>query len=239
LTVDSTLAGLNVTVDGNTCTTPCDTLRAPGTQVQVSVPASVPQGDAARADFNGWPAGGTDLTVTLGTSEQKVTAAYHRMNRLSASTDPANGAVYTVTPVSPDNFYDASTTISVSLATQPGYKFRRWDGDLSGTIPSGILAMSAPRAVRGLLDPVPYISPAGVMNAAGVTPQSGVAPGSMISIFGANLANTTTVAPDGLLPQTLGESSPKPVIASCRWSSPRPPRLTLNSPTTSSPAPWS
>jgi hypothetical protein len=141
--------------------------------------------------------------VTLGNTDQKVTAAYHTMNRLSASTDPANGAVYTVTPASSDNFYDAPTPISVSLATQPGYKFRRWDGDLSGTIPSGILAMSAPRAVRGLLDPVPYISPAGVLNAVGVTPQTGVAPGSMISIFGANLANTT-IAFDGILPQTLG-----------------------------------
>jgi uncharacterized protein (TIGR03437 family) len=132
-----------------------------------------------------------------------MTAAYHTMNRLTASTDPVNGAVYTLTPTSPDNFYDASSTISVSLTTQPGYRFRRWDGDLSGTIPSGILAMSAPRAVRGLLDPVPYISPAGVMNAAGVTPQTGVAAGSMISIFGANLATATTIAPDGMLPQSL------------------------------------
>ncbi|HTS63629.1 MAG TPA: hypothetical protein VMH28_16505 [Candidatus Acidoferrales bacterium] len=204
LTVDSSLAGLKITVDGTACTTPCDVLRSSGAQVAISVPASVPQGDGSRADFNGWPNGGTSYTVTVGNSDQKVVASYHLMNRLSALTTPPNGAVYTVTPSSPDNFYDASSSVAVSLAVQPGYKFRNWLGDLSGTIPSGILAMSAPRNVTGVLDPVPYISPAGVMNAAGITPQKGVAAGSMISIFGANFATTTTVAPDGMLPQALG-----------------------------------
>jgi uncharacterized protein (TIGR03437 family) len=203
LTVESSLLGLTVSVDGTTCKTPCDVLRAPGTQVKVSVPASVSQGDGSRADFNGWPGGGTDFTVTLGDDNQSVSAPYHLMNRLNASSDPPAGAVYTVTPGSPDGFYPSSAMVSVSLATQPGYRFRRWDGDLSGTIPSGVVAMSAPRAVRGLLDPIPYIAPAGVTNAVGVTPQQGVAPGSMISIFGANLASASDVAADGQLPQTL------------------------------------
>ena len=41
-------------------------------------------------------------------------------------------------------------------------------------------------------------------NAAGTTPQTGVAPGGIVSIFGVNLATDTLVAPDGMLPQTLG-----------------------------------
>ena len=204
LTVNSSVSGPSMVVDGAKCTAPCEVLRAPGTQVKVSVPGSVPQGDGVRADFNGWPGGGTDYTVTLGNNDQTVTAAYHLMNRLSASSDPPAGAVYTVAPSSADGYYDSTTSVAVSLAAQPGYRFRRWDGDLSGTIPSGVVAMSAPRAVRGLLDPVPYIAPAGVMNAAGATPQKGVAAGSMISIFGVNLANGNAVAPDGMLPQTLG-----------------------------------
>ena len=203
LTVDSSVTALSVQVDGTTCTTPCSVLRAPGTQVNVTVPPSVAQGDGSRLDFNGWPGGVGIYAVTLSDSDQRVVAAYHLMNRFTASSDPPNGAVYTVTPVSPDGFYDSSSTVAVSLTAQPGYKFRRWDGDLSGTIPSGTVAMSAPRTVRGLLDPVPFIAPAGVANAAGVTPQQGVAPGSMISIFGANLTTSSAVAPDGHLPQTL------------------------------------
>jgi len=112
--------------------------------------------------------------------------------------------VWTVLPASNDGFYPANSNVALSLVAQPGYKFRRWDGDLSGTIPSGVVTMSAPRAVKALLDPVPYIAPAGVMNAAGTTPQSGVAPGGIVSIFGVNLASDTLVAPDGMLPQTLG-----------------------------------
>jgi len=36
------------------------------------------------------------------------------------------------------------------------------------------------------------------------TPKPGVAPGSIVSIFGVNLATLTAVAPDGMLPQTMG-----------------------------------
>jgi uncharacterized protein (TIGR03437 family) len=204
LTVTSSLIGLGVSVDGSACTTPCSVLRAPGSQIHVVVPASVPQGDGSRADFNGWPTGGTDFVVALGDGDQSLNAAYHLMNRLSATSNPPAGAVYTVLPTSSDGFYNSTTTVSVSLAVQPGYKFVRWDGDLSGTIPSGMVAMSAPRAVTGVLTPIPYIAPAGVMNAAGQTPQPGVAAGSIVSVFGANLANSTTIATDSLLPQTLG-----------------------------------
>jgi len=203
LTVDSTLAALNVKVDGTACKTPCEILRDPGSQVKVSVPPSIALSDSARADFNGWPNGDTDFTVSLGDSDQRLLASYHLMNRLSASSDPADGAVYTIAPLSPDGFYDATSSVAISLAAQPGFKFVRWDGDLSGTIPSGTVAMNAPRAVRGLLNPVPYISPTGVLNAAGITPVNGIAPGSMISIFGAHLADNAAVAPNGLLPQTL------------------------------------
>ncbi|HKA02597.1 MAG TPA: hypothetical protein VKE70_39065 [Candidatus Solibacter sp.] len=203
LTVDSSLTALSIKVNGTSCTTPCETLYSPGTQVRVTVPPSVALGQNTRADFNGWPTGGSDFTVSLGDADQRLLASYHILNRLSASSDPSDGAVYSLTPSSPDSFYDSSATVAITLTAQPGFKFVRWDGDLSGTIPSGMVAMSAPRAVRGLLNPVPYIAPTGVMNAAGLTPQKGVAPGSMISIFGAHLANGSAVAGDGLLPQTL------------------------------------
>src|ERR1019366_1685925 len=204
LTVTSSLPGLSVQLDGVACTTPCETLRNPGTQVRVSAPASVPQGDGVRADFDGWPGATGDLVVTVGDTAVTLTANYHRLNRLSTASDPVNGAVWTVLPGSADGFYPVSTNVALSLATQPGYKFRRWDGDLSGTIPSGVVTMSAPRAVKALFDPVPYIAPAGVMNAAGTTPQAGVAPGGIVSIFGVNLATLTAIAPDGMLPQTMG-----------------------------------
>ena len=203
LTVTSPVAALSVIVDGESCTVPCKVLRALGQKVQIAVPYSIPQGDGSRLDFNGWPGGGADYTVTLGETAQTVAATYRAMNRLSAASDPPDGANWKVDPASGDGFYSADTMVSVSLTTQPGFRFRRWDGDLSGTIPSGVVAMTAPRAVRAVLDPVPYIAPTGVANAAGETPSTSVAAASIVSIFGANLANSTAVAGDGMLPQTL------------------------------------
>ena len=203
LTVNSSLAGLSVQLDGVACATPCTTLRNPGTQVKVSALASVPQGDGTRADFDGWPGTAGDVVVTLGDTAVILNANYHVLNRLSTASDPVNGAVWTVVPAAADGFYPANANVALSLATQPGYKFRRWDGDLSGTIPSGVVTMSAPRAVKALFDQVPYLAPAAVVNAAGTTPQAGVAPGGIVSIFGINLATQTAVAPDGTLPQTL------------------------------------
>lgn len=204
LTVNSSLAGLSVQLDGVACTTPCQALLKPGTEVRVSAPASVPQGEGARADFDGWPGTAGDLVVTLGNAAVTLNANYHRLNRLSTASEPVNGAVWTELPATADGFYPANTNVVLSLTLQPGYKFRRWEGDLSGTVPSGVVTMSAPRAVKALFDPVPYIAPAGVMNAAGTTPKAGVAPGGIVSIFGVNMATLTAVAPDGMLPQTMG-----------------------------------
>jgi uncharacterized protein (TIGR03437 family) len=204
LSITSSLSGLTVNADDTPCVTPCSLLRVPGAVVKVNVPQSIGLGDGARADFDGWPGGVSDYMVALGDSDVSVAANYHRMNRLNSISNPPNGAVWTVLPASTDGFYNSSATVSLSLTAQPGYKFRRWDGDLSGTIPSGVVAMTVPRTVTAVLDTIPYIAPAGVSNAAGATPQNSVAPGSIISIFGANLASATFVAPDGLLPQTLG-----------------------------------
>jgi uncharacterized protein (TIGR03437 family) len=207
LTVTSPMTSLSVQIDGSDCATPCKVVRPAGTQVRVTAPASLALSAGSRADFKGWPgaaAGATDFTATLNSDPATVVANYRMLNRLAASSDPPDGANWQVQPASPDGFYDTQTTVNVSLSAKPGFRFHQWAGDLSGTTPAGALSMSAPRTVRALLDRVPYIPQAGVANAAGVTPQKAVAPGSVVSIFGASLANAVTVGPDSPLGQTLG-----------------------------------
>jgi uncharacterized protein (TIGR03437 family) len=51
---------------------------------------------------------------------------------------------------------------------------------------------------------VPAIAPAGIMTAAGATPDGTMAPGSVISIYGQNLAQSVLLASTNPLPQTLG-----------------------------------
>jgi len=205
LSVTSPIAGLSVTVDGTACATPCDVIRPIGTTVHVSAPASLPINATSRQDFSGWPGGtGTDWIQPLAAGITTLAANYHLMNLLSTSSSPANSASWTFQPVSPDGFYDALSSVTVTVAGQPGYSFSNWTGDLSGSNPTGTVNMNVPRSIQAVFTKVPYIAPAGVTNAAGSTPQAGVAPGSIVTIFGQNLAPSTAVGPASPLVQTLG-----------------------------------
>ena len=202
--VQSVPPGLKVSVDGSACQSPCSIDRPNGSQILVSAPSSVPAGDGARLDFTGWSDGtNSDHTVTINADTTTLTASYTPSFRLAAGSDPSGGAQFQFNPASSDGFYAANTAVSVSATANPGYKFRRWGGDLSGTYPSGGLVMSTPHSIMALLDKTPYIAPAGVKNAAGDTPTGTVAPGSVISIFGQSLSPQLQVGRVNPLAQTL------------------------------------
>ncbi len=207
LTISSPISGLAVQVDGATCSMPCDVVRPLGATVQLGAPASLAAGDPnSRYDFDGWPGSGSfapNWSLTLGSDPVSLNLTYHLMNRLITSSAPPDGASWQVQPSSPDGFYSAPTSVAVSVTAMPGFRFRNFSGDLGGSSPSGTVAMNAPRQVQAILDRVPYIAPAGVSNAAGATPQSAVAPGSIISIFGASLANTQVTGPSNPMLQAL------------------------------------
>jgi uncharacterized protein (TIGR03437 family) len=207
LTVTSTMPGLTMTVNGATCSAPCDMQFPVGTQVRVSAPASVPLGAGTRADMSGWSGSGAaaagDWVGTLSGAPVAICANYQTMNLLATAAIPAGSASWSVQPGSPDGYYASQTTVNISVTAQPGYRFHGWSGDLSGSFPSGAVAMSAPRTVTALFDAVATIAPTGVQNGAGSTPQPGVAPGSVISIFGSNLASAAATGPSSPLPQTL------------------------------------
>jgi uncharacterized protein (TIGR03437 family) len=208
LTVNSTLGGGSVKVDGAECAIPCDVERPLGTKVSVVAARSTQLSDATRADFSGWtgsaPNGAGDWSGALSGDPQAIWANYQIMNRLLTLADPPAGAALTVLPASPDGYYDSQATVNISASANSGYRFLRWDGDLSGSTPSGTLAMNQPHAVVALLDRKPFVAPAGVVNGAGVTPQPDLAPGSVVSVYGASLASAVVIGPDSPLAQTLG-----------------------------------
>jgi uncharacterized protein (TIGR03437 family) len=213
LTVNSTLPGVAMTVNGSGCSLPCDIYQPVGTQVDIGAPLSLPLSPGSRQDFASWSVTGAtgsstaangDLLVTLGQAPVTVTPVYHLMNNLTLAANPTTGATFSLQPSSPDGYYDSQSSVTVKASPLPGYKFRSWSGDLSGLAPTGSITMAAPRAAVALLDSVPYITPSGVVNGASVTPQAFVAPGSVVSVFGANMASTVAVGPSSPLVQTLG-----------------------------------
>lgn len=207
LSVTSAVPGLVVKVDGADCATPCEVTKPVGTVVRASAPATLPLGDHSRGDFEGWPGSGSlaaDWVVTLGGEPVRSHLTYRTMNRLIASSNPADGASWRMQPASPDGYYEIGSMVSVTAVPQPGFRFRRWNGDASGSAPATSVEMTAPRAVEAMMERIPYIAPAGVSNAAGGPAENGVAPGSIVSIFGESFAPETAVGAENPLAQAIG-----------------------------------
>jgi uncharacterized protein (TIGR03437 family) len=208
LTVNSTIAGQMVTVDGSPCNTPCTVTRNPGVQVHVSAPASVPLNSKSRQDLLGWATGSAtpvagDWVGAVTAANTSITATYHLMNGLTATSSPAKGATWRFSPVSPDGYYDSQTTVNIRVTARPGYRFSKWSGDLSGSEPSGSLSMNVPHTVTAVLTTAPLLSRRGVINGAGEGSTGGVAPGSVASLYGSNLAAESAVGPASPLAKTV------------------------------------
>jgi uncharacterized protein (TIGR03437 family) len=207
MTVTSAVSGLTIQVDGADCATPCEVQKAVGTVVRVSAPGSLALGENSRSDFEGWPGSGSlspEWAVTLAHDPLSPHLTYRTLNRLVAAANPAEGASWRMQPASPDGFYDVNETVTVTAVSEPGFRFRRWAGDASGSAPATSVSMNAPRRVEAMLERIPYIAPAGVANAAGGPPENGVAPGSIVSIFGSSFAPETLVGADSPLGQAIG-----------------------------------
>jgi uncharacterized protein (TIGR03437 family) len=202
--LQTSVPGVSIKVDGADCASPCKLDRAAGSEARIAVPAVLPQSDVTRFEFTGWSDGAqADRTVSFDRDSQTLIANYRKVNRLIAILDPPDSAVVRMEPASPDGFFPVDTSVRVTIEPKQGFRFRRWDGDLSGTYGSGVVSMSASRIVRALFDRVPYVSESGVRNAAGMTPETGVAAGSLISIFGASLSNRFESSASNPLPQSL------------------------------------
>lgn len=203
--LQSVPAGLSFTVDGTPCVTPCTIDGLAGSQLQLGIPASIAATAGSRYDFNSWLDGTSVVSrqVNLDQDTQILTAMYRAFFQLSSASDPAGGVSFKFDTPSPDSFYPDGAQVTVTAVPKPGFKFRRWGGDLAGTYSSGTLTMSGPHNVVAMLDKVPFIAPAGVQNAAGPTPDNSVAPGSIVAIFGANLAPSLQIGPTNPLSQTL------------------------------------
>jgi uncharacterized protein (TIGR03437 family) len=204
--VTSTPAGLSFNVDGSACTTPCIVNHPNGTQMAISIPASVSSTATARYDFDSWSSGGsaTSMQVTFNQNVQVFTASYHTSYLMSVNSNPVAGATFTMSPASPDGFFPAGTPVTVTAVAKGGYKFAQWAGDYTSTLSSAYLMMTVPHTLTAMLTSVPFIPPAGIINAAGPTPDGSVAAGSLISIYGQNLAGGLQVGPANPLTQTLG-----------------------------------
>ncbi|MBI4902243.1 MAG: hypothetical protein HY820_01325 [Acidobacteria bacterium] len=205
VTISSVPAGMPVTVDGQECRVDCVYDRSEGAVLQIAAPKDIPISDNSRLQFVGWSDGGpATRTITIGGNDSTLVVEYRFWYKLTATAEPGNGASFQVDPLSPDSFYEAGTVVTLTAEARPGYRFRRWEGDLTGTFKSGFVTMNVPRLTRALFDIAPYADEKGVRNAAAETPEPVVAAGSLATILGANLAGSIETGPANPLSQTVG-----------------------------------
>jgi uncharacterized protein (TIGR03437 family) len=201
LLITSPVAKGQVLVDGVPCNTPCAVNRDPGVQATISAAASVTVDDAAHLQFLGWADGGPVERVWTATKAgETLVANFTASYRLTAQSDPAGGSKFTFSPASEDGFYRANSIVTVTAEPKSGYTFKNWDGQ-SILSPSLKLRMYEPRTVLANLATYPYADSVG--NAAGETPETNVAPGSIISIRGVDLADTTANGAASPLAQSI------------------------------------
>ena len=204
LIVDSSPSGRMIQVDGKSCRTPCTVDKARGQSVPVSVPAMIPVTGEARYQWIGWEdSAATDRSFVMEADLRRVVGAYETAYRFSVTASPAGASSFAFDPPSEDNYYRAGETVRVTANARPGYRFRRWEGDLQGTYNAPTVQLAGPRQAMANFDVVPFADPTGVQNAAGKTPQPGVAPGSIGAIVGLNLAPSLQTGPASPLAQTL------------------------------------
>jgi len=204
LNINSNPAGVAMQVDGQACPTPCSVGRAVGSQVQVAAPMNSSAGAGMELAFRGWADGApASRSITVAKQPTNLSAAYKLRYQLTGVSDPPNGALWTTNPPSADSYFDPNTRVEVSVTTKPGFQFIDWAGDVSGSSPAALVVMDSPHTVRAELNPVPYIAPGGIMNSAAQAESKAVAPGSVVAIYGINLASNNLTSPTTRLATTL------------------------------------
>jgi uncharacterized protein (TIGR03437 family) len=205
VTLRSDPTSLVVSVDGEQCTTPCTYDRPAGEQITITALPDRSFSEDTRVEFSAW--GDTEdleRTYTFSQDAHTLTARYQYLHRLQLFSDPEEGAKYNLTPAAgPGGFFTAGVRVQVDVESNPGFKFRRWDGVLSGTFPTGSVLMNRPATVVARFDRVPALPEGAVQNAAGETPDPVVAPGSLIAIRGKHLARGSETSYFNPLKQSL------------------------------------
>jgi len=206
VTINSVPSGMQFSVDGNPCATPCVVSKTSGSTMQVAVPASVSSSSVSRLDLSSWNDGSsvTTRTISFNQNTQSFTVSYHSSWALVATANPAASATFAYSPATTDGFFPDGTQVTVTVAPANGFKFVKWGGDFSGNFTTGYISMTGPHAITAYQQAVPYIAPAGIMSAAGATPDGTMAPGSVISIYGNSLAPQLQIGSSNPLPQSLG-----------------------------------
>jgi List-Bact-rpt repeat protein len=144
--VQTSPAGLQIVVDGTTYTAPHTFTWVSGASHTIAT--STPQGSGGtRYAFASWSDAGAMSHTVAPTTATTYTANFTTQYLLTTSVSPAGGGTISPNPSSVDGYYNAGTSVQLSAATNAGYAFLNWSGDVTGALNPASVVMSAPRSV--------------------------------------------------------------------------------------------
>jgi uncharacterized protein (TIGR03437 family) len=210
--VDSMPRGAQVSVDGVTYFTPVSLAWAPGsTHVLNTLSPQLRGNSTHRFTFREWEDGSAGVRQVTATEEGATyTAKFLEEYLLSRST--VGGGTIQVSPPSPEGFYEAGSTVSLTALPGVGGTLRYWVGDLAGNSPTQDVVMDQQRSVLanfGSAFPwLMYHAASFQLNHVPGTSNMIAAPGEIVSIFGENIGPASAQSPppgtDGRLPTAVG-----------------------------------
>lgn len=143
ITVDTSPAGLGITVDGTSYTAPQSFAWVGGSNHTIAT-TSPQTATGTRFLFQSWSdAGAMSHSVTTPSSTTTYTVSFLTQYYLTTAASPSGAG--SISP--PSGYFDGGTSVSVSAAAGNGDVFVGFSGDLSGTTTPQSLLMNGPESV--------------------------------------------------------------------------------------------
>jgi len=145
-TIETSPSGLSIDVDAVSSIAPQTFYWAPGSSHSIGV-TSPQTGTGTKYIYSSWSDTGQQThTITMPSSATTYTASFAIQYDLTTTANPLAGG--TVTPAG-TNYYDEGQNVQVQAASNAGYIFTGWSGDLVGYDNPATVTMDGPRNIIG------------------------------------------------------------------------------------------
>jgi len=157
----SPVPGVQLSINGSTCTSPCTGTWVLGNVYEIAAPS--PQTiNGVQYVFSNWSDGGApDHTVTAGNVPGTLTANFIAQYQITTTVSPSGAGAVVLNPPSTGGWYNAGTSVQLTASPAPGYQFSQFSGFSSGTANPLTLTVSgaiSETATFTTLPPVPTIT---------------------------------------------------------------------------------
>ena len=143
-TITTNPPGLQIVIDGQTLTAPQSPTWTAGSTHSIGVVTPQTPSPGTQQVFTGWSdSGAATHNVTATASGTTYTATFQTQYLLAEGVSPSGAG--SISPAG--GYFNAGTSLQMSVTAAAGYTFSGWSGDLSGMATPQTLVMGAPHSV--------------------------------------------------------------------------------------------